>query len=858
MRAFLIQLSMAVFAAFFLSCSAAKKATHPHDLEGMKHVELDTMMVTPEDGVAPDTIYPYRPTRERKWDLLHTALDLSFDWEKQNVIGEATLTLTPLFYPQDRIELDAVNFIVHSLLVNDKPVTAFESNAKKIIIPLTRTFTAGEEVEIEIQYTAHPEETEFDEGAAIYSDKGLFFIDPLDTVPGLARQIWTQGETSSSRKWYPTLDQPNERATQEITLTVPDSMMTLSNGALISSTPVAGGMRRDYWKLDLPHAPYLSMIAVGQWDKVTDYWRGRPVEYYVDPGYGDDARTIFAHTPEMLEFFSKKLDYTFVWPKYSQVVVKHFVSGAMENTTAVTFGDFVQIREEDMVEEGVNDYIVAHELFHHWFGDLVTCESWANITLNEGFANYAEYLWNEYKYGREKADMSRMAELSGYFDQAEREAHPLFYSRYASEGAIFDAHSYNKGGLVLHMMRDMIGDDAFFRALHVYLKKHQFSSVEIDDLRQAFEEVTGQDLIWFFDQWYYAAGHPALTIEHTFDAVTNTLSVAFHQTQAEKGFRDVFRLPVEIAICRQDTTLSIEKVWLEGKDQIFSFGVNGKPLAVIIDPRDILLAEVHHDIDPSEYPIRALVAPSISHRLSALRLMESFDEPLLQRLMTDGSLMVRATMVQYLNDQQRVNDLFAMGSDERVPVMQYYILETLRELSPLLAKDIAMDVLDTMDRIPVIYSGLKAIESVDLDEAVHQLAHFKDVKGSALYAARASILAKKGIGLSLDYFLTQDAAAIKDDYLEELIGAMALYLSSQEETIQEQGLQRIDSDFFLKTQNPVYRNFYLITGLVHQYGEEADGPYKDRLVAVIRSLYNNETDEYLKGVLKEGLGDLVD
>src|SRR5690606_14094655 len=184
-------------------------------------------------------------------------------------------------------------------------------------------------------------------------------------------------------------------------------------------------------------------------------WRGRPVDYYVDKGYGPSARAIFAHTPEMLDFFSRILGYDYVWPKYAQVVVKDFVSGAMENTTAVTFGDFVQFYADDMIEEGTNDYIVAHEMFHHWFGNLVTCEAWANLVLNEGFANYAEYLRYEFKYGRDRADLSRLNELSGYFDQAAADPHPLVHYHYDKAGDMFDAHSYNKGGLVLHMLRDV-------------------------------------------------------------------------------------------------------------------------------------------------------------------------------------------------------------------------------------------------------------------------------------------------------------------------------------------------------------------------------------------------------------------
>ncbi len=848
---------MAVLAAFFISCSTTKTATSS-GMQGSGHDinvdNTDTAVV----AVINDTLPPYRPARQRDWDLLNTSLDLSFDWEKQNVIGSATLTLTPLFYPQQVLSIDADHFKVGSVHLFGNPYSDYKTDTDKIVIRLPRPYKKDEEVTVTINYTAHPQSSSADPGAAITNDQGMFFIDPMDTIPDLPRQIWTQGETSSNRKWYPTLDQPNERATQEITLTVPDSMMTLSNGVLVSSTPLDHGMRKDDWKMDLPHAPYLAMIAVGQWDKVTDYWRGRPVEYYVDRGYGKDARDIFSNTPEMIEFFSNKLNFPFVWPKYSQVIVKNFVTGAMENTTATVFGDYIEYHREDAVSDGNNDYVVAHELFHHWFGDLVTCESWANITLNEGFANYAEYLWNEYKYGREQADLSRMQELSGYFDQTTKEVHPLIYYHYKTEESIFDAHSYNKGGLVLHMLRDLVGDDAFFASLHNYLEEHKFSSVEVDDLREAFEETTGKDLHWFFNQWYFGIGHPVLEVHHTYDAASKKLSMTFQQTQEEKGYTAVFRLPIAIDVIKSDSTIIHEKIWMDQKEQTFTFDVPTHPLAVIVDPRDILLAVVNHEISADEYPVRALLSPSISHRLSALRMMETMDEPFLHRIMYDSSWVVRGMAVQYLSDHHDTDKLYDMAIKETTPDLQYYILESMMEIDQNKARDIAVHMISSAKRVPIIYTALKAIAEVDVDEAAQQLSRFEDENADAIYVIRANIYAKKGDGLTLDYFKTPQAAAINENYLEEFIDALTLYLSAAPVSVQDEGIALINSGFFLKGDSHDYRMYYLITGTLNQYNEEGAGPYKDKLRHTIRSLYAAVKDDYIKGVLKEGLGDMVD
>ncbi|HRF40444.1 MAG TPA: M1 family aminopeptidase, partial [Saprospiraceae bacterium] len=209
-----------------------------------------------------------------------------------------------------------------------------------------------------------------------------------------------------------------------------DRFKTLSNGLLLKQTKNADGTRTDYWKMDQPHAPYLFMVAVGEYAVVEDKWRNVPLQYYVEPDYAADAKAIFPYTPEMLEYFSKTFSYDYPWKKYAQIVVRDFVSGAMENTTAVTFGEFVQKHKMDLVDERTNEKIVAHEMMHHWFGDLVTCESWSNLTLNEGFANYSEYLWLENKYGRDEADYHLLEEWQGYFSSADMSIHPLIHFSY--------------------------------------------------------------------------------------------------------------------------------------------------------------------------------------------------------------------------------------------------------------------------------------------------------------------------------------------------------------------------------------------------------------------------------------------
>ena len=417
---------------FFSACSTQKNVVTPIE-EVVEHVEpvveeeeiydaaeeeeyteertLDELVVSaPRDYKLP----VYNAAADRDWDLLHMDLDLRFDWTNEKVFGRADLQLKPYFYDQTTLTLDAKGFEIIDISNQAGKTLQFEYNGAKLIIDIERTYTRDEKLALTIDYVAQPSALPEGGSAAITSDKGLFFINPREEEAGKPRQIWTQGETEHNSKWFPTIDKPNEQLTHQISLTVEEDFVTLSNGTKISSkSNAASGTRTDTWKMDMPHAPYLVMIAVGDFAVVTEEVDGLLLEYYVEKDYEPYAKQIFAHTPEMIRYFSDLLDYPYPWDKYSQIITKDYVSGAMENTTAVIFGDFIQKTDRELIDDA-NDFIVAHELFHHWFGDLVTVESWANLTLQEGFANYSEHLWQEHKYGLDAAGYQRNNEKQGY------------------------------------------------------------------------------------------------------------------------------------------------------------------------------------------------------------------------------------------------------------------------------------------------------------------------------------------------------------------------------------------------------------------------------------------------------------
>lgn len=568
----------------------------------------------------------FHPSPSRDIDILHTKLDVAFDWEKQHVNGKAIITFKPYFYPVKEITLDAKSFEIKevSSLTNPTKPLPFTYNKTQLAISLDKEYTRNDTLKIFIDYVAKPNERVPKTGTAITSDKGLYFINPQGKDKHKPIQIWTQGEPESNSCWFPTIDKPNERMTQEIYITIDSAhknFVTLSNGLLVSSQKNTDGSRTDYWKQSLPAAPYLTMMAIGDYAIVKDKWRKMEVNYYVEHEYEPYAKAIFGNTPEMLEFFSNKLGIPFPWEKFSQVVVRDYVSGAMENTSAVVHGEFLNQTDRELLDYNYED-VISHELFHHWFGDYVTCEQWSNITLNEGFATYGEYLWQEYKYGRDNADQHARESMQGYLSSADKSPKHLIRYHYNEPDEVFDSHSYNKGGAILHMLRKQIGDDAFFAGIKLYLEKNKFSSVEADHLRLAFEEITGEDLHWFFDQWFYAQGHPKLLIQHFYNDTMKKYFVRIQQTQ-DMNLAPVFKLPVDIDIYMNGKK-ERKRVWVNNQTEDFSFPLSDKPYFVNVDAEKSLLCVKDEKISITERVFQYKNCPLYADRLEALKECANF------------------------------------------------------------------------------------------------------------------------------------------------------------------------------------------------------------------------------------------
>lgn len=862
-------LSIAIL-GLLASCDTSKKAkttsiSAAPTTEDIPNVELADLPITATavDTVAlPNTltIPEYRATATRVHDLIHTKLDLKFDWAKERVNGKAILTLKPYFYASDELVLDAKNFDIASIKLAGKNTSLkYDYDNEQIKVHLDKKYNKNEEYKIEIDYTAKPSErTNLGGSQAITSDKGLYFINSKGDDLEKPMQIWSQGETESNSCWFPTIDKPNERCTGEITLTVDNKYQTLSNGLMTSSVKNNDGTRTDTWKMDQAHAPYLFMIAVGDFAVVKDKWENIDLAYYVEPKFQKDAKAIFPHTPEMLSFFSTKLGLKYPWKKYSQIIVRDYVSGAMENTTAVIFGEYMQNSTRDLIDVETNELVVAHEMFHHWFGDYVTTESWSNLTLNEGFANYSEYLWLEHKYGKDAAQAHWRSELGGYLGQARGQRHPLIDFTYGNREDMFDAHSYNKGGIVLHMLRNIIGDEAFFTALNKYLTQHAYTAVEVHDLRLAFEEVTGQDLNWFFNQWYLNPGHPEIEVSKQYDAVTGKLMVTIAQKQDNKKNLAVYQLPMAIDVY----TAEGEKpqrfnIITTQRKQTFTFNVAKAPKLVNVDADRVTLCEMTYPKTEEEYAFQYSNAPLYLDRIEAIEsylgaeTLSATGKEVLAKALNDAHFSIRNIAINGadVTKPALAAKLEQMALNDAHSEVRGAAMFRLGQTGDKKYVTTAEQILDKEQAFVVISEALQALYALDKDAALKYLPKLENEESPNIVAALANIYADNPTVERLPFF-EKRLKTVNGMEAVGFIGSYAGLCIGLDDTVQEKCLTTLKT-MALALEDTPWRRYGATKALndLKMYYKSVNNTGKIQEIAKsIEEIKSKETNSQLKTI----------
>lgn len=538
----------------------------------------------------------YNP--DRPGQVEHIFLDLDLDIPKQRYQGNCSIRLNPVRSGIDRLTLDAVNLTIDTVQVGDDGLR-FDYDGEQLHIQLLAPTQAGERITLTIAYRVEQPQ------------RGLYFIAPDDHYPHKPTQVWTQGEDEDSRFWFPCFDYPGQLATSEIRVRVPHPLMAISNGKLIS-TEEAGDSKIYHWAQTEIHPTYLMTLAVGDFAEIRAEWRGKPVNYYVEQGKETEATLSMGKTPQMIEFFSQKFGYPYPFPKYAQVCVNDFIFGGMENTSTTLLTDRCLIDARAAIDNRSTEALVAHELAHQWFGDLVVIKHWSHAWLKEGMASYSEVMWTEREYGAEEAAYYLLGEARSYLDEdASRYRRPIVTHVYREAIELYDRHLYEKGACVYHMMRAELGDELFWSAIATFVNDNAHKTVETVDLLRAIEKATGRNLLFLFDQFVFRGGHPDYTVAYTWDGDSNLAKLTVTQTQSEKELFDL-KIPIGFGWLLNDSPQpQVFTIRIQEKEQSFYFPLDQKPDFVRFDvgnhtlktvtldyPIPELSAQLQHDPDP--------------------------------------------------------------------------------------------------------------------------------------------------------------------------------------------------------------------------------------------------------------------
>ena len=567
---------------------------------GLLNIASARPMSLQQDDRDTKKLPPAHYIRSRDYDMRHIALDLKFDWDKEQAFGTATITLAPLVPDFQKVNLDAGLMVFNSIKLDGKDLKyEYDEKATSLIVNLDRVYKIGEPLTLIVDYRTKgeivPNTLGFGGGG------GLKFIKPDANDPNGRQQIWSQGESDYNRFWFPSYDSPNDFATTELTATVEKPMFVVSNGKLIERKDNNDGTETFHWKMDVPHANYLTSIVVGEYAEIKGEYAGIPVSSYVFPNELKEGRISTKNLPAMVKFFSEKLGVKFPYVKYAQTIATGF-SGGMENISATTMTPTIILDERELLD-GDSDSIQSHELAHQWFGDYVTTREWAHIWLNESFATYFEALWMENSKGRDyflyNDVRGNQQQYLNAWNQGNRR--PIVTKYYTNADALFDVYAYPTGGAVLHMLRKHLGDELFFKALNHYLTTNANKPVQTQQLRIAIEEATGQSMDWFFDQWIFKMGHPIFEVMQNYDDASKKLTLNVKQTQKidpknEYPQVEFFQTYVDIEIDNQ-----IKRVWIEPKaENIFTFDVAQKPKLVNFDYESTLIKELKFEKSTDE------------------------------------------------------------------------------------------------------------------------------------------------------------------------------------------------------------------------------------------------------------------
>lgn len=527
---------------------------------------------------------PAHFTRGRPFDITHIKLVMRVSVEDKTVDSIARVDGIAL-RRLESLRFDAVDFDVEKVrvqLADAAPVACdVENDGEHLTLDLPRPLATGEKASVEIEYHLSD------------PSRGLNFFGPTkedDTIPYV---MWSQGQSITNRYWVPCFDHPNEMQTTEIVCTVDRPYIAISNGRLLGVEENNDNTHTYHWLQDKPHVSYLMTLVVGDFVSKTDTWRGKPVTYYVRKKFEDQINNSFGNTLRMLDFFSDKIGVEYPWDKYTQVCCYQF-GGGMENTSSTTLGERT-LHDDRAHLDTSSDGLVAHEMAHQWWGDLLTCKEWAHIWLNEGFASYFEALWAEENLGPEEFAYNMSRKAAGAISGGKTK--PIVYREYGHPGEQFDSRAYPKGAWVLHMIRRRLGDSLFWKAINTYCTRHMHTPVETVDLRKAIEDVSGRAFERFFHDWTERPGHPKVTVRYKWLAEDKLARINVEQTQEADAFSFPLKLEFQFDENAEPRIVTLD---ITDKQTSLYIPLSRRPKLFRVDPDQAVLMELNqkkpHDL----------------------------------------------------------------------------------------------------------------------------------------------------------------------------------------------------------------------------------------------------------------------